>query len=197
MKVHDHHLYTAVIIKHLFPAITQVYQILWSHQFYHGSQINWDRVNKDTPSEFSFLFKRTYWAPALCWQGPPHGNKFKNKVDRVSTVMEERQSFSIQKCSSIIDIHKNHYTTGIFNLDQRFRTSFQEGRLCMNRSRESILRRGNVYEKDQDWQRVWSRGTERRLLWLKPNSWKGRQILAETSEVGAFAQIMRIGIYNV
>lgn len=92
--------------------------------------------------------------PTLCRQGPPHGNKFKSKVDRVPTAMEERQSFSIQKYSSVTDIHKNQYATGIFNLDQRFRTSFQEGRLCMNRSRESILRRGNVYEKDQEWQRV-------------------------------------------
>ena len=90
----------------------------------------------------------------MCRQDPPHVNKLKSKIHRVPTVMEERLSFSIQKYSSVTDIHKNQCATGIFNLDQRFRTSFQEGRLCMNRSRESILGRGNVYEKDQEWQRV-------------------------------------------
>ena len=92
--------------------------------------------------------------PTLCRQGPPHVNKFKSKVDKVRTVMEEKLSFSIQKYSSVTGIHKNQCATGIFNLDQGFKTRFQEGRLCMNRSRESILGRGNIYEKDQEWQRV-------------------------------------------
>ena len=146
----------------------------------------------------NFLFYlKGHWVPALCSQGPPHGNKFKSKVDRVPTAMEERQSFSIQKYSSTTDIHKNHYTTGIFNLDQRFRTIFQEGRLCMNRSREHSKKRECIWKGPRVAKSLWSRGTKRRLLWLKPNSWKGRQILAETSEVGTFAQIMRIGIVNI
>lgn len=90
--------------------------------------------------------------PTLCRQDPPHVNKLKSKIHRVPTVMEETILLHAE-ILNVTDMHKNQCATGIFNLDQRFRTSFQEGRLCMNRSRESILGRGNVYEKDQEWQK--------------------------------------------
>ena len=92
--------------------------------------------------------------PALCRHCRGTGNKVKNKVDNVPTVMEERLSFSIPKYPSVTDIHKNQCAMRICNLDQRLRTSFLEERLWRDRCRESILGRGNVYEKDQEWQRV-------------------------------------------
>lgn len=117
-----------VIIKHLFPAVGQVNQVFWSHWFYNDSHIYQDRLNKDSPSEFAYLFHkntlRAYSVQAVSW----HWERGKEE-GRQGTYCGGRETIPLYtKVPKISDVHKNQCEMGIYNLDQRLKTSFLEGR---------------------------------------------------------------------